>query len=448
VEGVSSSAVTPGEPGARRAALYALLALIVGVAIALVVQSTLAYRRAREVEGMLGRAQAEALLRAITPSLRHRDDGAALAHLLDQHRGDGLRDLAVLARGGVVRAEAGVSLEPATVSSAFAVPGSPGRRIGGRWRVTTPLPPHARRHLVGDGASDGDGVVHPPGGPPGPPGPPPGAPPPLVIEVEPSIGPALRREATRTLIVGLASALVLLGVAIVLARWVRHRERLEARIAHDRRLAALGEMSAVLAHEIRNPLASLKGHAQLLVENLPAASRDHGKAVRVVDEAVRLERLTNDLLEFARTGRIERAPCDPRAVLTSAAAALDPARITVTSDGAPATWSLDAGRMTQVLSNLLGNALEATPSAPITATVTVEAGRLMYRVRDRGPGLPGDVARLFEPFHTSRVKGVGLGLTVARRLVELHGGTIEGRNHPDGGAELMVSIPPDGSGAA
>ncbi len=445
MEGVSSSAVTPGEPGSRRTALYALLALIVGVAIALVVQSTLAYRRAQEVEGLLGRAQAEALLRAITPSLRHRDDGAALAGLLDEHRGAGLRYLAVLGPRGVVRAEAGVSLQPATVASAFAVPGGPGRRIGGRWRVSTPLPPHPRPYLVGDGASGG----RPPGIRPGPPpGPPPGAPPPLVIEVEPSIGPALRREATRTLLVGLASALVLLGVAIVLARWVRHRERLEARIAHDRRLAALGEMSAVLAHEIRNPLASLKGHAQLLVENLPSESRDHGKAVRVVDEAVRLERLTNDLLEFARTGRIARAPCDPRAVLTSAAAALDHARITVTTDGAPATWSLDAGRMTQVLSNLLGNALEATPSAPVTATVTVEAGRLTYRVRDRGPGLPGDVARLFEPFHTSRVKGVGLGLTVARRLVELHGGTIEGRSHPDGGAELTVSIPPDRSGAA
>jgi two-component system sensor histidine kinase HydH len=201
-------------------------------------------------------------------------------------------------------------------------------------------------------------------------------------------------------------------------------------------------MSAVLAHEIRNPLASLKGHAQLLVENLDGRDRDRAKAERVVDEAVRLERLTNDLLEFARTGRIERTPCDPAGVLRDAAAAMDADRITVVADGAPPRWSLDAGRMQQVLANLLGNALDAAPGAPVTATVAADGGRLVYRVRDRGPGLPGDVADLFEPFHTTRVKGVGLGLTVARRLVELHGGTIAARDHPAGGAELTVSIPP------
>ena len=62
-------------------------------------------------------------------------------------------------------------------------------------------------------------------------------------------------------------------------------------------------------------------------------------------------------------------------------------------------------------------------------------------IRDRGPGLPGEFGRLLEPFHTTRVKGVGLGLTVAQRLVELHGGTLVGRTHPDGGAEFTVTIP-------
>ncbi|MBK7191766.1 MAG: two-component sensor histidine kinase [Myxococcales bacterium] len=433
---VTSSALAAAEPGARRTGLYALLALIVGVAVALVVTSALAYRRAREVEGMLGRAQAEALLRSLAPSLRRGVDDGDLARLLDERKGDGLRYVGVIGPGGELIAEAGASLEPATLRPP--PPGGPvaaGRRLGPRWRVYTPMPPR------------------PPGGPLGPDGGPPGAGPPgggrpvpAVIEVEVSVGPALRRDATRTLAVGLASALVLLGVAVVLARWVRHRERLEARIAHDRRLAALGQMSAVLAHEIRNPLASLKGHAQLLVESLqgsPAGARDRAKAERVVDEAVRLERLTNDLLEFARTGRIERAPCDPRAVLT-AAAARAPERVTIVADAAPTTWSLDAGRMTQVLANLIGNALEAAPDAPVTATVAVDAGALVYRIRDRGPGLPGDVGRLLEPFHTTRVKGVGLGLTVAQRLVELHGGTLAGRTHPDGGAEFTATIPAGG----
>jgi two-component system sensor histidine kinase HydH len=243
------------------------------------------------------------------------------------------------------------------------------------------------------------------------------------------------------LILGLASALALLGVTGWLVWWLRQREQLAARVAHDRRLAALGEMSAVMAHEIRNPLASLKGHAQLLVENLEGSERERVKAQRVVDEAIRLERLTNDLLEFARTGRIERAPCDPAEVLRSAAASFE--SVALETAGAPARWSLDAGRMAQVLTNLLGNAVQA--GGEVTASVAAEGGRLVYRVRDRGPGLPtGDAARLFEPFHTTRAAGVGLGLAVAHRMVELHGGTLAARNHPGGGAELTVTIPEAG----
>ncbi len=428
------------EPAPRRTGLVALLIVLVLVAFALVVQSVIAYRRAGEVEGLLGRSQAEQLERLIAPVLRRaRQDPlpATLAAVLAEHARDGLRYIAVLGPGGVVRAEAGESLEPSTVVP----PRGPARetldrRIGTRWRVYTPLPPLLRQRGL-----DGE---RPPlaAGPPPPP--PEGMPPPFVIEVEPSAGAALRREATRSLVVGLASAMALCALALLLLRWVRHHDRVTARHAHDRRLAALGEMSAVLAHEIRNPLASLKGHAQLLVENLEGdeRARDRAKAGRVVDEAIRLERLTNDLLEFARTGRIERAPAAPAEVLAAAAAPLAAGRITIDDAGAPPRWSLDAGRMVQVLTNLLANALDAAPGQPVTATVAVDGERLIYRIRDRGPGLPpGGVARLAEPFHTTRVKGFGLGLAVAHRLVTLHGGTLDGRTHPDGGAELTVSIP-------
>ena len=158
---VTSSALAAAEPGARRTGLYALLALIVGVAVALVVTSALAYRRAREVEGMLGRAQAEALLRSLAPSLRRGVDDGDLARLLDERKGDGLRYVGVIGPGGELIAEAGASLEPATLRPP--PPGGPvaaGRRLGPRWRVYTPMPPR------------------PPGGPLGPDGGPPGAGPP------------------------------------------------------------------------------------------------------------------------------------------------------------------------------------------------------------------------------------------------------------------------------
>jgi two-component system sensor histidine kinase HydH len=217
------------------------------------------------------------------------------------------------------------------------------------------------------------------------------------------------------------------------------REALERRLAHERRLASLGEMSAVLAHEIRNPLASLKGNAQLLAELLPEGAKPRAKADRVVAEAVRLENLTNDLLAFVRTGELARAPVDPAALLREAAASVG-AEIAVESTAAPASWSLDGPRMLQVLTNLIDNAVQAGP--PVRARVAASGRRLVFEVADRGPGVdPADAERIFEPFFTKRTQGTGLGLAVARRVVELHGGTIAVDAEPGGGARFRVEVP-------
>src|SRR6185503_4686330 len=192
----------------------------------------------------------------------------------------------------------------------------------------------------------------------------------FLIEVEPVQANQLRDAATLTLGVGGLAAAALLGVAFVLIR----REARRQADARDRehRLASLGEMSAVLAHEIKNPLASLKGNAQLLARMLPGGDKPRAKADRVVDEAVRLEQLTNDLLQFVRTGTITRTPIDPAALARDAAAAVrrkhDPTAedsqvigagpaITVDASRAPARWSLDAGRIREVVINLLDNAV-------------------------------------------------------------------------------------------
>jgi two-component system sensor histidine kinase HydH len=269
---------------------------------------------------------------------------------------------------------------------------------------------------------------------------------PLVIEFEPRVATALRGAAVRTLGVGALAAGALLVIAVVLVRWFLRREALERQLEHERRLAGLGQMSAVLAHEIRNPLASLKGNAQLLARALPEGELPRRKADRVVDEAVRLERLTNDLLEFARLAELRRASVDPTALAREVAEATTagsaPCAIEIDSAGAPAAWSLDRERMRQVLANLLSNAVQAGDGR-VHVRVVREDGRLLYEVRDHGEGIAGeDLGRIFEPFYTKRVRGTGLGLAVARRLVELHGGTIEADNAPDGGARFRVRIPP------
>ena len=279
---------------------------------------------------------------------------------------------------------------------------------------------------------------------------------PLVIEFEPSVATALRSAALRTLGVGALAAGALLAIALVLVRWFLRREALERQREQERRLAGLGQMSAVLAHEIRNPLASLKGNAQLLARALPAGELPRRKADRVVDEAVRLERLTNDLLEFARMAELQRTSVDPTALAREVAEATTAniagaatgsptgaptGGIVIDSASAPGAWSMDRERMRQVLTNLISNAVQAGDGRVQVSVARVD-GQLVYEVRDHGEGIAAeDLGRIFEPFYTKRVRGTGLGLAVARRLVELHGGSIDADNAPGGGARFRVRIP-------
>ncbi|MEM9490326.1 MAG: HAMP domain-containing sensor histidine kinase, partial [Myxococcota bacterium] len=300
----------------------------------------------------------------------------------------------------------------------------------------------------------------------------------FVIEFVPSEAHQLRAASLRTLGIGASAAGVLLILALALVRWFVRQDALAREREQERRLASLGQMSAVLAHELRNPLTSLKGNAQILARLVPrgepARAKATQKAERVVAEAIRLETLTNDLLEFARSGAIQRSVSYRAALLRQAVADVlaaqpekrpegagaepaepaepgDPAdsdavagaapEITVDTSAAPATWSLDGRRMGQVLSNLLHNAVQA--SNRVAAAVATEGDQLVFTVRDHGDGIGADaLPHLFEPFYTQRTRGTGLGLAVAKRLVELHGGTISATNGVDGGAEFRVVVPP------
>jgi len=263
----------------------------------------------------------------------------------------------------------------------------------------------------------------------------------IALELEPVEADALRSSSRRTLAIAAIGALTLLGVAIAVTRRELRRSADEAGREREKRLASLGEMSAVLAHEIRNPLASLKGNAQLLAAMLPQGEKVRAKADRVVDEAVRLEKLMQDLLAFVRTGQIARAPTSPAQIAREAAGAVaQPDAVTVDDRAAPPMWSLDAGRLREVLVNLVDNAVAAGP--PVWVRVAVEQGRLVFEVIDRGPGVPAaDRDKIFEPFFTGKTRGTGLGLAIAKRLVELHHGTIAVGDVQGGGARFRIEIP-------
>jgi two-component system sensor histidine kinase HydH len=355
---------------------------------------------------------AEQTVRAELADLGGPPNSDDLAAILHDHNEEGVRYLALVGPHGRPLATAGTPVAGADDTSEHV-----GRKmaiVGGRMRLELRTP---FRRAWGEGGRSWS----------------------VVLEVEPVQADAMRSAARRTLDIGALAALVLLAAAAVLVRRELRRQADEGARERDKRLASLGEMSAVLAHEIKNPLASLKGNAQLLAAMLPEGEKPRAKAQRVVDEALRLEQLTVDLLAFVRTGAIARAPADPAALVRDAAASAGDG-IAVDAAGAPPSWSLDAARVRQVIVNLIDNAISAGP--PARAIVRTEAGRLLVEIADRGPGVPeADREKIFEPFHTGKTHGTGLGLAVARRIVEQHGGTLTVHDAPGGGALFRVSIP-------
>ena len=249
-------------------------------------------------------------------------------------------------------------------------------------------------------------------------------PPRLVIDFEPTLARQLQASAARALVTAVLAAALLVGLALVSFRARIRSEAAEQEVARTRHLATLGQMSAVLAHELRNPLTALKGHAQLLVEG-SAEGRKRRRAERVVKSAERLEALINDLLSFARTAELNRSSQTPAAPLSAALEGLDAERVDVQNE-THGSVSLDLARMTQVLANLVANALQHAPEGTrVQVTISREAGEVIWRVIDAGPGVPrADREAIFEPFVTRRQRGTGLGLPVARRICQLHGGTV------------------------
>jgi len=446
---------------------------VIGVAAvlaAVLVAATLSsWRSAHELSTIVNRGHAAMILNAYHRDVpRQAGPGGLEASVeeleafLESQQAQGLRWVGLVRPGGELVAEAG---RDASFKRGAGPPSPDPLEINGIVRVRVPVGPPGPGGPPGPAGFGGKAPGKAPPGPrfgppgkapgfgPGPGGP--GLPLDLVIEFEPTMAAALRDRARRDLAIGLVGAAGLLLVAAIVSALSVRAEQTERRLLEQRHLAALGEMSAVLAHELKNPLASLKGHAQLLHEQLPEG-RPRTKAQRVIDEAVRLQDLIGSLLAFVRSGRIERSPTNPvalvqrvveRVQIREANEALPP-RIEVLDDAAPATWPMDETRIEQVLANLVDNAIEASTgarpdqSAHVQIVVEPVGTDLRIAVRDHGPGIPAEIrGDLFAPFKTTKTRGVGLGLAVARRIVEAHGGRIATDTIDGDGAQISVTLP-------
>lgn len=399
-----------------------LLGVALVLAAALVLGSARSFAVARSLAQGLTRAQIDTYfhdLRAYAMS-RGRPSPEDLADLYNQHKAEGLAFAAIVSRDGTILSAAGAGRANGPPPSNLPLPEiGEIQPVGERVRMLVPAPP------------------------PGPDGPGPEAGGLLLFEFEPHLARQLVADAARGLVVSTAAALLLATAAIVLWRLSAKVARTEEALAEQRHLAALGEMAAVLAHEIRNPLAIAKGHAQLLAEQPSGGDQTRAWADLIVENATRLENLTSQLLDFAKSGALQREPVAPSTLLEEAARAVAPDRITIDAAGAPEEWSIDPERMRQVLINLLDNAIQASPAAArVEAAVFESGGRLVFEVRDRGSGVPPEERkRIFAPFYTTRIRGTGLGLAVASRIVALHGGLLSVFDHPDGGAIFHAEIP-------
>jgi signal transduction histidine kinase len=231
----------------------------------------------------------------------------------------------------------------------------------------------------------------------------------------------------------------------------RNLERAELEIIQSERLAAVGELAAGIAHELRNPLTSVK----LLLQHA-AIDEDQG-AVSVsnmeliLSEITRMESTIQGLLDFARPATLScrihdiSIPLQRAITLVSGRAISNRVKIELRSSAGPLLVNGDIEQIHMVFVNLLINAVESIVSggAITIETSSANAGRsVSATIRDTGCGIPEDVMkRLFEPFSTTKTRGTGLGLALCHRIVTNHHGTISGTNIPTGGAVFCVDFP-------
>jgi len=229
-------------------------------------------------------------------------------------------------------------------------------------------------------------------------------------------------------------------------------QRLREEAERNKRLTAMGEMAAQLAHQLRTPLAAALLYAGNLENpDLPESFR-LGIAQKTVERLKHLERLIQDMLLFARGEVLGREPFGVDELMGELTHTFEPlARARgVVIEVPPALPGLtitgNRKALAGALTNLLENALQAVSSAGVLAPsialgVGVSEDRLAFTVRDNGRGMPPDVvARLFEPFYTTRAEGTGLGLAIARGVARAHGGGIDVQSAPGVGTEFILTV--------
>jgi len=234
--------------------------------------------------------------------------------------------------------------------------------------------------------------------------------------------------------------------------------RIQREMSQKERLTALGRLSTVIAHEVRNPLMIIKGSLHALRQKDLNETRMHEAVADIDEEVERLNRLVNEVLDFARPIRFEIAPADLNALCresaTASHASAPGAAVSFDLDATAPTLATDAGRLRIALVNMLVNARHAVNGSSghsqkpedagpeLTLRTRTNGDRVTIVIADRGAGIePAHLAHVFDPYFTTKRGGTGLGLAIAKNIVEGLGGTIGIDSAPGAGTEIRINLP-------
>ena len=242
-------------------------------------------------------------------------------------------------------------------------------------------------------------------------------------------------------------------VTLQLREALNERDAMRAQLVRTEKLGALGQLSAGLAHEIRNPLSSIRGSAEILAEDHPQGTPKARMVAIMLKELGRLDQVLTEFLQFARPPIPQPCSFDVAALAAEVAVMTETARAqshveltTMQADGVPACWA-DPNHVRQILLNMVLNATQAMPGGGTIHILAQHAelrGRDMVQVRvtDSGPGISAaNLSRVFEPYFTTRNMGTGLGLSISHSLAEANNGALDVASEPGKGTTFTIMLP-------